>query len=364
VDFTPSDEQTAASELAARLFATAEPAERGLAGFDAALWDRLAESDLLGIAVPEEAGGGGQGLAEATVVAEECGRAAARAPVVPALAALGTLAGIPRPRNAELLAAGVAGRAIVVPALPEEGTDDPYRPTMAARRRQDGWELSGSLPAVPWAAQATHLLSAARSEDGETLLLAPATKNSGLAVQSEESSSGEPHATVSADGLRVADAEVLARGTDGAAALQSALTRLTLLRCAHALGIAEAALATAASHVSQREQFGRPLATFQGVTGQVADRWIDVEAMRLTLQQAVWRLDEGLAATEETAVAALWAAEGVHRVTETAVHLHGGLGVDVSYPLHRYFLAGKVDELTLGGTGRGLERLGGLLARR
>jgi alkylation response protein AidB-like acyl-CoA dehydrogenase len=92
--------------------------------------------------------------------------------------------------------------------------------------------------------------------------------------------------------------------------------------------------------------------------------WIDVEAMRLTLQQAVWRVDEGLPAAEQTATAAFWAAEGVQRVTSSAVHLHGGLGVDVSFPLHRWFLAGKVDELGLGGALRSLERLGDLLAAR
>jgi alkylation response protein AidB-like acyl-CoA dehydrogenase len=150
----------------------------------------------------------------------------------------------------------------------------------------------------------------------------------------------------------------------GRAALEHALARLTLLQCAYAVGVAEQALRIAAQHVSTREQFGKPLATFQAVTYQVADCWIDVEAMRLTMQQAVWRLDEGLPAGEQTAIAAFWGAEGVQRVVSKAVHLHGGLGVDVSYGLHKWFLVGKVLELSLGGAQRSLERLGELIAAR
>ena len=123
-------------------------------------------------------------------------------------------------------------------------------------------------------------------------------------------------------------------------------------------------LLLAAKHVSTREQFGKPLATFQAITYQVADCYIDVECMRLTAAQAIWRVDEGLPAAEQTAIAAFWGADGVHRVTSKAVHLHGGLGVDVSYPLHKWFLLGKVLELSLGGAQRTLEGLGELLATR
>ncbi|MCU1596084.1 MAG: acyl-CoA dehydrogenase, partial [Frankiales bacterium] len=123
-------------------------------------------------------------------------------------------------------------------------------------------------------------------------------------------------------------------------------------------------LQIAAKHVSTREQFGRPLATFQTITYQIADCWIDVESMRLTAQQAIWRLDQGLDAAEQTAIAAFWGADGLQRVVSKAVHLHGGLGVDVSYELHKWFLIGKVVELSLGGAQRQLEQLGELLAAR
>jgi alkylation response protein AidB-like acyl-CoA dehydrogenase len=345
MDFTPTEEQEAVRGLAATLLATATDAETALAGFDTALWSRMVDAGLLGVALPESIGGGGLGLAEATAIAEEVGRAAARVPAVPVLTAVSVLASASSARLCELAAAAAGGQALTVPGL-----DEPLQ----AARDGEGWVLSGSLLAVPWAGEASHLIVAA---DGLLAVL----PTDGVLRHDETVSSYEPHATVVLDGVRVAADDVLAEGAD---AVTAARTTLTLLRCAHALGVAETALKLAAEHVSQREQFGRPLATFQAVTYRVADCWIDVEAMRLTLQQAVWRVDNGLPALEETDVAAFWAAEGAHRVTSSAVHLHGGLGVDVSYPLHRWFLAAKVDELALGGAQRRLEHLGDLLAAR
>ncbi len=364
MDFTPSEEQAAVADAAAGVFATATPAEHASAGFDAALWTRLGEAGLLGLTVPEHAGGGGLDLAAAAVVAQESGRVAGRVPVVPVLAALATVAAAGRPQDADLLTEGAAGRAVVVPALVEAGVGNSWLPTVTAARADDGWVLRGTRLAVAWAREASHLVVSATGDDGALLLVLLPTSAPGVGLVDEVVSSEEPHATVILDGVRIGTGDVLADGAAGEAAVEAALTRSTLLQCAHAVGVGESALRLAAAHVSEREQFGRPLATFQAVTVQVADCWIDIEAMRLTLDQALWRVDQQLPSARETAVAAFWAADGVHRVVETAVHLHGGLGVDVSYPLHRWYLAGKVDELGLGGAARQLERLGDLLAAR
>lgn len=358
MDFTPTEEQTEIAGLSARLLATGTAAELGLTGFDEVLWARLGESGLLGMALPEEVDGGGLGLAEACVVAEETGRAAARVPVVHVLAALQTIAAASGDRHADLLRSAVAAETVVVPALAEAGVADPLAPSVKATRHGDGWVLSGTRLAVPWAREASHLVVSASTEDGTPLLALLPVPGTGIVLEDELVSSQEPHATVLLDGALATELAT------GAEALEAALVRTTLLQCAHAVGLAEQSLKLAAEHVSTREQFGKPLAAFQAVTCRVADMWIDVEAMRLTMQQAVWRIDEGLPAGEQTAIAAFWAADGVQRVTSSAVHLHGGLGVDVSFPLHRWFLAGKVDELGLGGALRSLERLGDLIAAR
>jgi acyl-CoA dehydrogenase len=346
MDFTPTEEQQAVRGLAAELFATATHPGLGIAGFDTDLWTRLVDAGLLGLSVAEELGGGGLPLAVAAVVAEEAGRAAGRVPVVPVLAALPLLT------DPALVGAVLSGTTIVVPAIGADG----WTAGVTAQRAGDGWALTGTQLAVAWAREASHAVVAARADDGTDVLalvdLSMAT------LEDEVVSSQEPHATLTLDGAAGVE---LATGT---AALEEALARLTLLQCSYAVGVAEQSLHIAAHHVSTREQFGKPLATFQTITYQVADCWIDVEAMRLTTQQAVWRLDQGLPFGEQTAIAAFWGAEGVQRVVGKAVHLHGGLGVDVSYPLHKWFLIGKVVELSLGGAQRSLERLGGLIAAR
>jgi alkylation response protein AidB-like acyl-CoA dehydrogenase len=117
-----------------------------------------------------------------------------------------------------------------------------------------------------------------------------------------------------------------------------------------------------AEYTKTREQFERPIATFQAVGQRAADAYIDTEAIRLTAWQAIWRLAEDLPAAAEVAVAKFWAAEGGQRVVHAAQHLHGGMGVDRDYPLFRYFLLAKQLELTLGGTTPQLLALGRILA--
>jgi len=138
--------------------------------------------------------------------------------------------------------------------------------------------------------------------------------------------------------------------------------RPTVGLCALQLGVVERALELTAAYAAERIQFGRPIGAFQAVRKRIANAYIDVEAIRLTLWQAAWRLAEGQPCAEQIAVAKYWAADGGHRVAHTAVHLHGGVGIDVSHPIHRYFLAAKYNEFALGGATAHLLALGDLLA--
>ena len=132
--------------------------------------------------------------------------------------------------------------------------------------------------------------------------------------------------------------------------------------CALQLGIAEHALRLTAEYSSGREQFGRPLGSFQAVQQRAADAFVDVEAMRWTMWRAAWLLSEGLPATDEVLEAKYFASEGGHRVLAAAQHLHGGIGVDMTYPLHRYTFLAKQAELTLGGATEQLAKLGDRMA--
>jgi alkylation response protein AidB-like acyl-CoA dehydrogenase len=128
------------------------------------------------------------------------------------------------------------------------------------------------------------------------------------------------------------------------------------------LGACEEATRLAAEYTSSREQFGKPLSTNQGVVLRAADAYIAMAAMRATLWQAAWRLDEGLPAEEAVEVAHWWASQGGHDVVHITQHLHGGMGADIDYPVHRYFLWAKEVTDVLGGPSAHLARLGDLIA--
>ena len=336
--------------------------EAGPERFDRALWSELARANLLGAGIAEEHGGIGGGLLEIGLLLEQAGAFVAPVPLWPTLA-MGVLP-VNRYGSGEIRAALLprvaSGEAILTSALIEPA-NDPLRPATIAAWEGDAWRLEGEKSSVPAGHVAERVLVPAKTEYGTgVFLLDP--RAGGVVARQQRGTSGEILTQLELDGAAVPEAEVLVEpGTDPRALewiLDVALTGI----CALQVGLAERALKLTAEYVSQREQFGKPIAKFQAVQQRAADCYIDVEAMRWTMWQAAWRLSENLPATEEVAIAKFWASEGGHRVLAASQHLHGGVGVDIEYPLHRYTLASKQLEMTLGGATAHLARLGDLLA--
>jgi acyl-CoA dehydrogenase len=365
MDFTFSEEQDAVRDLATQVFeghATPErvrEVERSEQRVDRELWRALADAGLLAIAVPEEHGGSGLGLAELCLLLEQQGRRVAPVPLWPTLV-LGTLAiaefGSPEQQQAWL--PGVAtGEVVLTAALAEYGANDPLRPRVTATPDGETWRIDGEKPSVPAAHVADRVLVPASTGDGElgVFLVDPSGPGVERTVAATTDRSKVAHLAFSS-----APAEQL--GADGRRVTAWLLDRALVGLCATQVGVAEGALRMAADYTSERQQFGRPLSTFQGVALKAADAYIDTEAMRVTLWQAAWRLTAGLDATREVMVAKWWASEGGQRVVHITQHLHGGMGADVDYPVHRYFLWGKQIEDTLGGASAQLARLGRALA--
>ena len=330
---------------------------------DRTLWSELARANLLGAGIPEEYGGIGGGLVEVCLLLEQAGAAATSVPLWPT-AVLGARP-IVRHGSAQVrdsyLSRVVAGETILTAALVEPETEDPLEPTTCATWEGDAWRLEGVKTAVPAAHLADRILVPARADGGVGIFLLD-PRAGGLTFERQASTNGEILGHVSLQGAAVLEDDVLVEpGTDGTALARLHDEALTGL-CAMQVGLAGRALRLTAAYLSEREQFGRPLARFQAVQQRAADAYIDVEAMRWTMWQAAWRLDEGLPASDEVAVAKFWAADGGHRVLAAAQHLHGGIGVDMEYPLHRYTLGAKHVELMLGGATRQLARLGASMA--
>ncbi len=363
MDFAFTEEQETISKLARDVFerrATPEhltAVESGAIRYDAALWKELASVDLLGTALPESVGGsrsGGDGFVERGVLLAEIGWSVAPVPAYATLV-LGAdpIARHGSPEQQQRFLPGViAGERILSAGLSEPGRSDPAAPATTARRDGSRWRLDGAKELVPAAQLADTVLIPAGTDDGDTVLFLLPMDAPGIEVRPVQTTNGEPHADVFLNGAIVSADDRL----DGS--VESLYTRALIGLCAIQLGVVERALRIAAAYTTQREQFGRPIGSFQAVQQRMADAFIDVEAIRWTTWHAAWLVAEGRPAERAARIAKFWAAEGGSRVAATTQHVHGGIGIDTAYPLHRYFLWAKHNELTLGPAPLQLARLG------
>jgi len=370
MDFGFSSEQEDIRTVSEKIFANLCKTER-LPDFEKAgermdgeLWKALADASLLGVALPEASGGMGFGIAELCILLEQAGRYVAPVPLFPTLvlgasplAEFGSAS-----QKDRYLRDVVAGKVVLTAALAEADSRDVTRPSTRATADGAGWILDGVKICVPAARMAARMVVPAAAADGGIVLALVAPDGHGVTLEAEETTTGDIFHRVTLKGVKVSSDDVLV-GTDrGAHALEWLVERATAALCAMELGLAERALRMTAKYTTERKQFGKPIATFQAVAQRAADAYIDVEAIRLTTWQAIWRLAKGMSASRELSIAKFWASEGGHRACYAAQHLHGGIGVDKDYPLHRYYLLSKQIELTLGGTQEHLAKLGARLA--
>jgi acyl-CoA dehydrogenase len=295
---------------------------------------------LLGVALPEGVGGLGLGLVELALVCAEQGRVVAPVPFVwNATAAMAVaMHGSPTQQD-EWLAGVVTGDVILTAALPHA----------TGQLRIDGGVASGTVPAVPYA----HVADAVLLPVGDQLyIVRPRNGRFGRAT------SREVYAEVTLDGE---PAEPL--GGIGSA---SWLWQRTLVALAGVqIGVTAGALRMAADYTSGRKQFGKPLSSFQGVALKAADGYIDNAAIRSTAMQAAWHLDQDSDDADlHVLSAAWWAADGGQHCVHLTQHVHGGIGADVTYPIHRYFLWGKQIEILVGGASAIAASLGEALIDR
>ena len=363
MDFTFTEEQETIAKIARQLFehrATPEhltEVEAGAVRYDAALWRELATADLLGIALPENVGGSEHGFLELALLLAEVGWSVAPVPVYATLL-LGadTIArhGDEGQRQ-RYLPDVVTGSRLLTAGLAEPRRLDPTVPATTARRDRDGWRIDGSKEMVPAAQVAHTMLVPAVDDDGVGVFMVDLNAD-GVELRPVTTTNGEPHADVFLNGAVVSGRDQL--NGNGAEMIESLHARALVGLCAIQLGVTERALRIAAAYTTEREQFGRPIGSFQAVQQRMADAFIDVEAIRWTMWQAAWLLGHGRRASREAGIAKFWAGEAGARIAATAQQVHGGIGIDTTYPLFRYFLWAKHNELTLGSASAQLARLG------
>jgi 3-oxocholest-4-en-26-oyl-CoA dehydrogenase beta subunit len=363
MDFSLTDAQLAVGDLARRILSEHgghEHAARveSAGGIDVPAWAALGSTGLL-----EAIAGEDGGVVAAAQLAAEVGRQVATVPawaLLTCLLVLGECAP-DEPGTRRTL----DGTELATIALHEVAVCDVRRLNTVAA--PDG-TVTGSKPAVAGLAAATRALVAASPApemDGRGDKPARADGRLYLVELGQPAVTAEPVRTTdrgSAAHLVMTAARAVHLGDEQT--LRRAEQIAIVLVCATLIGLAERATDGAAAYISARRQFGRPISSFQAPLMRLADAHIDLEAMRVTMLRAAWCLDVGRDAEAEVSTAKWWAAEGGHRILHTAQHLHGGIGADVSYPAHRYFLRGKQLIDTLGGAAVHADRLGAVLSGR
>lgn len=333
MDFTPEPEQQAVVDVVNAVLDRDNT------------WEALVAGGVTALGVPERLGGDGVGLPELASALTEIGR---HGLISPALATLGLgllpLLDLASEAQQDRFLDGVAKGAVLTAALNEPGTALPERPSTQLR---DG-RLNGVKVAVPYAAQANWMVVSA---DGGVVVVSP--KAAGVRLIATPTSTGAEEFAVEFSDVAIDSDAVLADAT------VHRLNQLALAGIgAFAAGLVSGAVRLTADYVTNRHQFGRPLATFQAVAQQLAEIYIAARTLALASTSVVWRLSEGRDADEDLDILAYWLTSQAPPAMQTCHHLHGGMGMDITYAMHRYYSSVKDLSRLLGGPAHRLDLVG------
>ena len=332
MDFSPDEGQQAVADVVTSVL-----------GRDNS-WDALVSGGVTALAVPERLGGDGVGLAEITAALTEIGRHGTVSPALMTLGATAVLLDLADDAQQDRYLAGVGKGSVLSLALSEPGRALPEHPGVALA---DG-KLTGTKVAVGYAQQADWLL--VTTDSGVVVVPAGAD---GVNAAKTPASNGSDEYVVTFDGVAVDGADVLA----GASVTR--VNQLVLaVTGALAAGLVAGALRLTADYVATREQFGRPLSTFQTVAAQLSEVYIASRTISLLADSVAWRLSEGLDADDDLAILGYWLTSQAPPAMRLCHHLHGGMGMDITYPMDRYYSSIKDLTRLLGGPTHRLDLVG------
>jgi alkylation response protein AidB-like acyl-CoA dehydrogenase len=368
MDFNLTEDQNAIKDVVDRIFADLCTDDRIRKEYDAArplhreLWQQLAEAGVLGASLPEAVGGAGLSFAETCLLLEAQGRSVAPVPLLETVVENA----LPLARHARsdavdtLLGAVCRGEAIIAPVRPYRGLQE--KTPLSVKSSGDQWLLNGSSASTPWAPLATHYLVSARDTGGRDLLLLAPADMANMRRVDQTLIGGGCAAILHFDNATLPVAALLASG-DTATAFLATREQLTMTGlAAQQVGVLEEGLKRTAAYDNERKQFGRPLSSFQAVAHQAADAYMEIEALRGVYWRALDDIDAGRDAGLSAHAAKYWLCRAGHRVAHTVMHLHGGMGQDLEYPIHRFFTWAKKNERYLGSATDHSRSIGELIA--
>lgn len=368
MDFSYSDMQVEIKNLAHKMLtelATVEHLkahEKNGPYLDETIWQQCLDAGLHSAAFPESLGGMGMDFLAVSLVCEAIGQSLASIPFIPCIAstALPLLEHSKDPEIETILRAVAAGKKLVTAALIEPNNEAMHAPASTAKQIAGKWQVSGSKHCVPYAQQSSHVLVFAKANDVLWAgLIDP--HGAGCTLTPQRITTNEPQYL-----LRMQDAVAypLAQGAAAQALLAKVTAMTTVACCSMAIGVADKMMRLSGQYTSQRIQFGVPVATFQAVSHRLANCYIDVECLKIMTQKAASDVAQGLYNSDAIHMAKVWCGDVLHRVSQAAQHVHGGMGIDKDYHLFRYCLWAKQLELMMGHSRLHLETIANTLEQR
>lgn len=318
--------------------------------FDPMLWQSLAETGLLSAVLPVYAGGSGLGMIEFGLLLEAQGTAIAPVPLWRHQLAALAITSFGTETIQQAYQSGLLDGTI----LASTWTDSGETPSVKAISSADGWVLDGLAECVAVDHRTELLLMPAQRDDGQYALFVVPLKQSGIVVTSGLGTNYETLSDIRFTAVQLEAAALLSCSEP----YEWLEVRSSLAITALQLGVAAEALRRAADYVGSRQQFGRPIGSFQGVAIRMAESYIQLELLRTAQWQLAWQIDRGLPAIQAARLAKFQTSEAGHIIGHTVQHYHGGIGADLTYPIHRYFLWCTALDLAGGGAEQQLQALG------
>lgn len=357
MNFDLTEEQNEIAELAARILddhidiEVLRKTEETQDWFDRELWEKFVSSGLIGATMKEDVGGAGLDILALVCLLRAQGQHVAPIPLLPTLVSAMTVDKFGTDDKRESLLPEIVNGSKLLTFASQEFLNDHFMEPVTS---YENGLITGTKIVVEYANHADSVLVTAIDGD-EPVVCIVDLKDPNITMRATDSTRGEPLWELSFE-------KTAADKIGGRESVYWLFQILLVSLCAVQLGVTETALKMTASYTSEREQFGRPLATFQAVTQRLADQFINVGGIRLTTFSAAWRLSVDIDALEDILIAKWWASERATEIAHATQHCHGGMGVSKDYPLYRYTLWNKHITTSLGAGTQTLRSLGSFLA--
>lgn len=335
-----------------------EEMEEDEKGYPPQLWREMAELGWMGLAFPEEYGGGGMGFLDLSMLLEEMGRACLPGPFFSTvvLGGLSILDVGTEEQKQEYLPKIASGESIFTLALTESSAKyDATSIAVKATADGDAYIISGTKLFVPDAHIADYLLCVARTggqakaEDGITIFIVDA-KNPGISYTVLKTIGRDKLCEVVFDQVKVPKESILGQLDGGWSEVQKIVERAAVSKCCEMVGGLQQVLEMTVDYAKERVQFNRPIGSFQIIQHYCVDMVTDVEGSRFSTYQAAWRLSEGLPCRREAAIAKGWIGQAFEHAITLAHQIHGAIGFTMDHDLHFYTMRGKAASVSFGDT--------------